>query len=154
MTKETEKEDEEQEDDDQNMDDGSEVGDVSDNEKEEFWNIMQNLSEENHDDILDIFEGYLALYYQSKGDVLYLKIMGDVCELEGSGMDFRQALAVVINKNKEAIKFKITDCKDKSGSETNLNYGVNLLRSVMNGIQVARVFLKKVAIRRDYACIG
>ena len=102
-------------------DDDDDISDDDDVDEDEYWNIMHQFSKENDNgDILDLFKGYLAMYNQSKGDVLYLKIMEDVTELEASGMDFKQALSVAIDKNKEAIKLKIMNCGEKSPNEEEL----------------------------------
>ena len=122
-----EEDDEDMDDDDDTNDSGDDADTIADGDddnisddedvnEDDFWIIMHQLSNDDVD-ILDVFKGYLAMYNQSKGDVLYLKIMEDVAELEVSGMDFKEALAVAIVKNKEAIKLKISNCGDKSSSE-------------------------------------
>ena len=79
-------------------------------EEDDFWFSTYVSTKTEDDDILYAFKGYLVVYTESRSDALYLKIMEDVYELESSSnMDFKQALAIAIVKNKEAIMFKISN---------------------------------------------
>ena len=81
-----------------------------------FWMFMYSLSD-GYDEFLDLLKSYLLIYTQSKGDILFQKIKDETGELEATGMNFKQALAESIGNNKEAIKFKISDCSDIPSTE-------------------------------------
>ena len=99
----------------------------------------------DEDHFLEAFTWLLAVYILSKEDVLYQKIMKEANKLEGDGMKFEEAIAVVILKYKKAITIKSNSCKP-STDKMILIYGASL-PTKMQSLGVSGILGRNVAVK-------